>query len=282
MIKVFYDKRQSAKSNSSFSPSAQKPELVVQYWQDNDHPISLQGFSPATPQEIAKVHSKDYVDGVLNCTVNNGFSNTNKDVADALPWVVGSMVNAARHAYQSKESCFSPTSGAHHARFNGGGGFCTFNHLVLAALTAHELGAKKIGLVDLDCHYGNGSQDIIDRMKLTYIEHYTFGANSPRAGKSADQWLESLPQILRKMKDCDLLIFNAGVDPHIKDPLGGILTTEQMYQRDLIVYEFAAANGIPIVTSLAGGYQRDSNGSINPVLELHNNTMKAFRKAFGK
>lgn len=282
MIKVFFDKRQSAKSNSSFSPSAQKPEQVVQSWKDNDHPIMIEIFQPATAAEISKVHAKDYVDGVLNCTVANGFSNKSIDVANALPWVVGSMVSAALHAYQTKESCFSPTSGAHHARFNGGGGFCTFNHLALAAVTAHKAGAKRIGIIDLDNHYGDGTQNIIDHLKLKFIEHYSFGANSPRAGKASDEWLQALPSILAKMKDCDLLIFNAGVDPHINDPLGGVLTSKQLYERDLIVYEFAKTAGIPIVTSLAGGYQRDKAGSIRPVLELHNQTMKAFRKAFGK
>ena len=156
------------------------------------------------------------------------------------------------------------------------------HHLALAAVIAHKAGAERIGIVDLDNHYGDGTQDIIDRLGLNYIEHYSFGANYPRAGKASDQWLKALPSILTKMKDCDLLIFNAGVDPHINDPLGGVLTSKQLYERDLIVYEFAKTAGIPIVTSLAGGYQRDKAGSITPVLELHNQTMKAFRKAFGK
>ncbi|MBC7458142.1 MAG: histone deacetylase [Bdellovibrionaceae bacterium] len=278
MIKVFYDKRQSARSNESFSPSAQKPEQVVKIWQKH-FPISMESFGPATTEEISLVHDERYVQSVLSCKTNNGFGNKSAEIAEALPWVVGSMVSAAVHAFKTKESCFSPTSGAHHAGYFSGGGFCTFNHLVLAACMAHQKGARKIGLIDLDCHYGDGSQDILDHLNIDYIEHYTFGRRSPAAGSPSDEWLKKLPQLLFPMKDCDLLIYNAGVDPHINDPLGGILTTEQMYKRDLIVYEFAVANKIPIVTSLAGGYQRDKDGSINPVLELHNNTMKAFVNA---
>jgi acetoin utilization deacetylase AcuC-like enzyme len=280
MIKIFYDKRQSAKTNSSFSPSAQKPEQVVKYWLAQGHPVKIVPVTHCEAGDIARIHDPEYVAKVLIGLLPNGFGNTSSDVADTLPWVVGSMVSSALDAYQTKESSFSPTSGAHHAGYSRGGGFCTFNHLVLSAVMAHNKGAKQIGLIDLDCHYGDGSQNIIDRLNLDYIVHYSFGAKPPRAGKGADEWLKSLPSKLEQMKNCDLLIFNAGVDAHIKDPLGGILTTEQMYQRDLIVYTFAEENKIPIVTSLAGGYQRDEQGSIKPVLELHNNTMKAFRIAF--
>jgi hypothetical protein len=55
-----------------------------------------------------------------------------------------------------------------------------------------------------------------------------------------------------------------------------------MYERDLLVYRFAEAHQIPIVTSLAGGYQRNQQGEITPVLELHNNTMKAYRNVYEK
>ncbi|RYD17356.1 MAG: hypothetical protein EOP88_27005 [Verrucomicrobiaceae bacterium] len=60
------------------------------------------------------------------------------------------MVHAALHAYKTKESAFSPTSGAHHAGYFNGGGFCTFNHLVLAALKAFRKvqGSGERGLKD--------------------------------------------------------------------------------------------------------------------------------------
>ncbi|NJM10120.1 MAG: histone deacetylase [Bdellovibrionaceae bacterium] len=210
MIKVFFDQRQSAKTNNSFSPSAQKPEMVVKFWRESGHPIVNIDFTPATSDEIARVHARVYVEGVLAGKVANGFGNTCNDVAQALPWVVGSMVSAALHAYEKKESCFSPTSGAHHAHYSGGWGFCTFNHLMLAAVMVHEAGAKSVGLIDLDCHYGDGSADIIEKLRLDYIKHYTFGVNPPRSGRSADEWLKRLPEILAKMSSCDLLILNAG------------------------------------------------------------------------
>lgn len=74
-------------------------------------------------------------------------------------------------------------------------------------------------------------------------------------------------------KEYNLVLYQAGADIHIDDPLGGLLTTEQMIFRDELVFRGCARFGIPIVWNLAGGYQRDADGGISQVLALHRNTM---------
>ncbi|MDD3051408.1 MAG: histone deacetylase, partial [Candidatus Cloacimonetes bacterium] len=69
---------------------------------------------------------------------------------------------------------------------------------------------------------------------------------------------------------CSILFYQAGADPHVDDPLGGILTTEEMRKRDEIVFGFAKNTGIPIVWNLAGGYQ----SPVSKVLDLHENTYR--------
>lgn len=91
-------------------------------------------------------------------------------------------------------------------------------------------------------------------------------------GLSAERWLARLSDDLQQFSECDLLLFNGGVDAHELDPLGGILTTGQMARRDHIVFSMAHTVGIPICVSLAGGYQKNSSGSIAPVLRLHDTT----------
>ncbi|MBN8540763.1 MAG: histone deacetylase [Deltaproteobacteria bacterium] len=280
MIPVFFDVRQSVTTNKSTSPSAQKPAEVVAHWQLMKHPITVMPFSPMTSEDLKLVHAPAYVDGILNCELPNGFGNTNAEVATSLPWVSGSMVAATLYALKNQANSFSPTSGAHHAHYNKAVGFCTFNFLVLAAVKAQLAGAKRIGIIDLDMHYGDGTDDIIRKLGLNFVQHYSFREHRPACPRDSLKWLERLPQYLGGFRDCDLILFNAGADPHINDPLGGLLTTEQMYKRDLIVYGIVKTLGIPSVTSLAGGYQRDASGGIGPVLELHNNTMVAFRKVF--
>ena len=58
------------------------------------------------------------------------------------------------------------------------------------------------------------------------------------------------------MSGCDLILYQAGADPHIDDPLGGWLTTKQLQQRDKRVFSASAEWKIPVAWNLAGGYQR--------------------------
>ena len=268
MLKVFYSENQTAKSNDSYSPSAQKPALVVDSWMKTSKPFELCDFLPVTRSDLKLIHEPSYVDGVLDLKTLNGFGNKNRDVATALPWVAGSMVAATLDALKNKSITISPTSGAHHATYIHGSAFCTFNFLVLAALKAHHSGARKVGIIDLDCHYGNGTDDIVKTLNLNFINHYTFGGDGLSRSRITS-WLDSLPEKVMGFRDCDIVLYNAGVDSHIDDPLGGLLTTEQMRQRDFCVLKNLHDLNIPIAISLAGGYQKDKQGGISKVLELH-------------
>ncbi len=80
-----------------------------------------------------------------------------------------------------------------------------------------------------------------------------------------------MPQMVAGMKDCDVILYQAGADPHIDDPLGGWLTTRQLFERDQHVFESAAELGIPVAWNLAGGYQTP----LRKVLTIHDGTMMA-------
>jgi acetoin utilization deacetylase AcuC-like enzyme len=134
---------------------------------------------------------------------------------------------------------------------------------------------NKVGILDLDNHFGNGTENIIKKLGVDFIHHYTFGAHSI-GPDNAEDWLKRLPSIVRDFKNCDLVLFQAGADPHINDPLGGNLTSEQMEQRDFIVFSELKKMGIPTVWNLAGGYQKP----LQKVLDLHTNTLKVCLKAY--
>jgi acetoin utilization deacetylase AcuC-like enzyme len=74
------------------------------------------------------------------------------------------------------------------------------------------------------------------------------------------------------MADCDVVLYQAGADPHLDDPLGGWLTTEQLRRRDAGVFASFREIGVPVAWNLAGGYQKAADGSIPRVLEIHDNT----------
>ena len=279
-VRVFYDKRQSVPGNVSFSPSAGKPALVLESWKRLGIPFDEQSFEPLSFEELALAHDRGYVEEVLSCTRANGYDTCCPELAKALPWVAGSMVAAALHALRTGEASFSPTSGAHHACYASGGGYCTFNFLVIAAIKAHQAGAPRVGILDLDYHYGNGTDDIIERLQLGYLRHYSSGGDREAKCDGPERWLKRLPGIVREFADVGLIIYNAGVDSHVDDPLGGNLSTEQMARRDRIVFEVARELALPICASLAGGYQVARDGSIDTVLRLHDATFVAAREMY--
>jgi len=74
---------------------------------------------------------------------------------------------------------------------------------------------------------------------------------------------------MRRFAGCDLLLYQAGADPHVNDPLGGWLTTEQLRERDRRVFTTCRDMRLPIAWNLAGGYQTN----LRKVLDIHDNTM---------
>jgi acetoin utilization deacetylase AcuC-like enzyme len=168
-------------------------------------------------------------------------------------------------------------SGFHHANYASAGGFCTFNGLmVTAARLLAEDKVRRIMILDCDMHYGNGTDDIIGRLELgRRVENVTFGRWFTTPAQ-AERYLEHLERETARFHDFDLVLYQAGADVHIDDPLGGVLTSEQMRLRDEAVFRAAKLAGVPLAWNLAGGYQQP----LSKVIDLHVQTMRACVAAF--
>ncbi|MCB5261732.1 MAG: histone deacetylase [Candidatus Cloacimonetes bacterium] len=273
-MKVVYRKEQTSLGNESFSPSAGKPALFVDLIKSKPGIEIFSDWEPVSREDLYLVHDQAHVDAILECRKSNGFGNTLKSVADSLIYTNGSFYNAAKIALK-EGIAVSPTSGFHHASYNQVMGFCTFNGLmVTAVLLKRAKLIDEIGIIDFDEHWGNGTMDIIRRLDIDYVKHMAF---SDQIGSDYDVWLQGLYASLEdNFQNSTLLLYQAGADPHIDDPLGGELTTEQMRLRDRNVFRFAHDNKIPIAWNLAGGYQKP----IEKVLELHFNTVEECLGAF--
>ncbi len=249
---VFYRPEMVA-NTSSYSKSAMKPKLFVERIQDHND-VDIRSFEPVTREDFYLVHDRDHVDAILDCRKDNGFGNRDKAVARSLPYTTGSMLAAARYAIERKWPACSPTSGFHHAGYDYSEGFCTFNGLMVTAMKLKKEGlVKKVGIIDCDFHYGDGTQDIIERLDLDWVIHRTSGAvfHGPTDKKKFIRWLE---KSLVDMLGCDLILFQAGQDMHIDDPLGGVLDGWGIGKRDRVVRDFCHHDKIPLAWNLAGGY----------------------------
>jgi len=273
-MKVFYDSKMSTPSGG-YSPSGSKPAAVVADWQAHDLDIEIVGFKPATREQLCLAHDPSFVDDVMNYRIANGHGNRSKTVTDSCLWTVGSLIAASRQALTDGITC-SPSSGFHHATFDSAAAFCSYNGLIIAARQIIGEGlATTVGIVDCDNHYGDGTQDIIDTLEMDdEIKHWTFGEHYSRKMFCQKEFLSDLGRVIRGMAadGVQLILYQAGADPHINDPLGGLMTTEELHERDRFVFSACRELGMAVCWLFAGGYIVEADGSIPKVLEIHRNT----------
>ena len=161
--------------------------------------------------------------------------------------------------------------GFHHAAAASAGGFCVYADIPLAAWILHEEGlAAKVLVVDLDAHQGNGTAATIRPWPwasiLDVYQESLFPIPKERedfpvplaAGTGGMEYLDAVRESLPKALDAvrpDLVIYNAGSDPFVDDPLAGLrLSMSDLADRDLLVVDLVRERSIPIAMVLSGGY----------------------------
>lgn len=280
-IPVFYNPKMAVDSQG-YSPSAEKARKCVDAW-GKEGLIKLNDCLPASMHELLLAHDPKYVHEVVSLRRANGHGNRISEVTGAAVWNVGSMIAAATEAVRNGRVACSPTSGFHHASYANGGGFCTFNGLMSAArkilLTTS---VEKIGIVDCDWHYGDGTDDIIREFKIgrNRIAHWTMGAS---AYDKAGEMIRAMSKFLdSSMRDCGLILYQAGADPHKADPLGGLFTNAELVERDRALFGFCRLYRIPVAWNLAGGYQKNKSGGIPKVIGIHLRTMRVCSQVYSE
>lgn len=161
--------------------------------------------------------------------------------------------------------------GSHHAFAASGAGYCVFNDLAIAANRLIAEGdARRVMIVDLDVHQGDGTA----AMMAGRDDVFTFSIHAERnfplrkARSSFDLGLadgtgdeaymsalaEHLPAAINRFRP-DLLLYQAGVDPHREDRLGRLaLSDAGLAIRDRFVMRQARERQLPLASVLGGGY----------------------------
>lgn len=183
--------------------------------------------------------------------------------------------------------------GTHHAFTNRGEGFCLLNDMAIASnyLLDHQL-AKKILVVDLDVHQGNGTAEIFRNEKRVFTFSMHGANNYPLIKETSDldiglpdftndsfylKTLETNLTNLLEEVEPDFIFFQSGVDILDTDKLGKLsVTREGCKQRDKIVLTSAKKNKIPIVASMGGGY----SPNFRDIIEAHANTYRVAQEMY--
>ncbi len=265
------------------SPSPGKPRWVADALEQTRWPVDLVAPSPMSIEALYRVHARTFVDAVLALELPNGFGSLSASVARSLRFTCGAFHTGALLALRDGVSA-SLTSGFHHAHYASARGYCTFNGLIASARQLFDEGhVSRVAIVDCDYHYGDGTQALIEALGLAeQVLHVSFGRRFRRLDQ-ADDYLAAVRDLRGQLAsyDPDIIFYQAGADAHVNDPLGGLLTTAQLRERDRTIFAIARERGIPLTWNLAGGYQRESDGSIPKVVALHLNTFEEALRIWG-
>ena len=236
-------------------------------------------------------HSIEYINQIKNKTLDIklqkkiGFP-INDSVVRRSFVATGGTVLASKLALDSKLAC-NTAGGSHHATFSFGAGYCVFNDVAVAANYLKNKGyAKKILILDLDVHQGNGNSEIFKNNKDVFTFSMHCASNYPAKKSKSDMDIE-LKEDMEDREYLDILNFNlkrlnklnfdfvfyiAGVDVHYDDRLGKLkLSDEGIEKRDMLVIENYFIKKVPLCGVLGGGYNRN----FDKLIELHSKLHKS-------
>ncbi len=235
---------------------------------------------------LVNTHSSKYIDLVNKSFPENGLAFLDGDTVvspgskEATKDAVGSIITAIDvvEKKEFKNAFCAVRPPGHHAEKDKAMGFCIYNNVAVGAnYLIQKYNYSKVAIIDFDVHHGNGTQDIFyDNEKVLYISTHQYpyypGSGSEKengkfnnvlnipleAGTTAEKYLNAYENVLKKLKEFkpEFLLFSAGFDAHIDDPLAQLrLTSEDFYQLTKRTLEISKSmcNG-NVVSILEGGY----------------------------
>ena len=255
---------------------------------------------------LINTHSSEYIDLVSKSFPENGLAFLDGDTVvspgskEATKDAVGSIITAIDGVQQKefKNAFCAVRPPGHHAEKDKAMGFCIYNNVAVGAnYLIKKYNYSKVAIIDFDVHHGNGTQDIFyDNEKVLYISTHQYpyypGSGSEKekgkfnnvlnvpleAGTTAEEYLNAYENVLKKLKEFrpEFLLFSAGFDAHIDDPLAQLkLGSEDFYQLTKRTLEISKSmcNG-NVVSILEGGYdlkalQDSSKRHVDALIEFN-------------
>lgn len=256
-------------------------------------------FEPtlASKVDILRAHEENYYQRLINLELTpkeirkSGFPLSDILVKRERIIAQGTLQNC--HFALEHGVSMNIAGGTHHAYTNRAEAFCLLNDQAIAAhyLLFHQL-VKKILIVDLDVHQGNGTAEIFSEVANVFTFSMHGESNYPFKKEKSDLDIalpknttdetylkiltETLPQLIKQLEP-DFIFYLSGVDVLASDKLGTLsLSIDGCAERDATVFKQAKANNIPIQCSMGGGYSPD----IKVILKAHVNTYKLAQETY--
>ena len=235
---------------------------------------------------LTNTHSSKYIDLVGKLFPKTGLTyldgdtvvspGSKKATQDAVGSIIAAIDGVQKQEFKNAFCAVRPPG--HHAEKEKAMGFCIYNNVAVGAnYLIQKYNYSKVAIIDFDVHHGNGTQDIFyDNEKVLYISTHQYpyypGSGSKNetgnhnnilnipldAGTTAKEYLNAYEYVLKKLKTFkpEFLLFSAGFDAHIDDPLAQLkLQSEDFYTITKRTLEISKlfCNG-NVVSILEGGY----------------------------
>jgi acetoin utilization deacetylase AcuC-like enzyme len=254
-------------------------------------PGDLRVPDAATDEQLARAHTTAYV-----WRVQAGELTPQEVRRIGFPWSLGMVERSRRSSGATIAACrvalgegfaANLAGGTHHAYADHGEGYCVFNDSAVAARAMQaERRAERVVIIDCDVHQGNGTAAILAGDPTIYTFSIHGAKNFPfhkeqsdldialEDGASDEEYLAALDHGLcqaLELSHADLAIYLAGADPFHDDKLGRLkLTKPGLLERDRMVLSYCRDAGIPVAVTMAGGYARD----VDDTVDIHFQTVR--------
>ena len=183
--------------------------------------------------------------------------------------------------------------GTHHAFYDRGEAFCMLNDQAIAAnYLINEGLSKRILIIDLDVHQGNGTASLFRSNHNVFTLSFHGKKNYPFRKEKSDldiefddntndeKYLKILKETIPKIMDefnPDFIFYLSGVDVLENDKLGRLsLTINGCKERDRFILDMCKKNSIPVQVSMGGGY----SVVLKNIIEAHSNTFRLAQEIF--
>ena len=251
----------------------------------------------ATYEELQKFHTEEYVNNLKKLTLPKkearkiGFPLSEKLIIRGQIIADGTMKGC--EFALNNGIAMNIAGGTHHSYTDHGEGFCIFNDQAIAARYLQSKGlAKKILIVDLDVHQGNGTAEIFKNDDSVFTFSMHGAGNYPFKKETSDldiavpdgsgdsfylsKLKETLPSLIEDVQP-DFIFYLSGVDILETDKLGRLkCTIDGCKERDQFVFETIHDYEIPVQVSMGGGYSPD----IKVIIDAHANTFRLAQSIF--
>ncbi len=267
-IKIIYSPKCLEYSGLDNPETPERIKSSYQYLKKLDYEFVEPGL--ATEADILLVHNQ----GLINQVKDNSFYDPDTpNIPGIFSYALlsaGGAVTAATLACRNKSAFSLMRPPGHHATRDKLGGFCYFNNIAVAVKKIINK-IKRIAIIDIDCHHGQGTQDIFQGdNNVLYISLHQRGiypgtglssndnyVNYPLdVGTGPEEYLTIFKQAIDEVKifKPNLLAISAGFDTYKNDPLTGLALEMETFKK---IGQIIAGLGLPLFAVLEGGYSQD-------------------------